>query len=225
MTWRIDSEPSPRDTPLGWKQTKIERKFSYRLPIAERPITPDFFDILDRRVSKIGGPLSDLHLAMMLSNCFKIRNCGTGRFGLRWESRSAPSAGGLHPIEILCLPICKSDLAGIYDPQSHELFYPNETIDLACEQNAINVHELTNAKHGITLQLIADSSKLDACYENSSSLLLRDAGALATIMTMVATALDLNSVIIGRMGTEYCRIIGLPQAYIGVGAVHVSSIT
>lgn len=223
MVLRIDAEPSPRETRLDWQHPKIERHFVTTLPDVSSDFDPSFFDVLQARKSRVGGPVANQQLATLLWHCTRLRCSGSGRFGLDWESRSAPSSGGLHPIRILCLPIGRTVQRGIYCPDKHELFYPNDDISISCKQNAIDVKELAGANDGVTLQLLADRTKIEACYENSESLLLRDAGVFASVVTLVATACKLRSVILGRMGTQYCRLAGISGAYVGVGAVHVSS--
>ena len=51
----------------------------------------------------------------------------------------------------------------------------------------------------------------------------RDAGALCVILTLVATALGLESVMLGRQGDEIAGAAGLGNPWAGVGAVHVGS--
>jgi hypothetical protein len=69
--------------------------------------------------------------------------------------------------------------------------------------------------------LAADASKLDACYDHADSLMWRDAGALAAVICLVAAALDLEAVPVGRTGDKIVRAVGLPSAFVGVGAVHI----
>jgi hypothetical protein len=91
----------------------------------------------------------------------------------------------------------------------------------ARKENAANVRGLTNAEHGSTLQFFADPNELESCYENSTSLLWRDSGALATAISFVAAASGLTSVVLGRIGTKIIRISGLDVPYLGFGAIHI----
>jgi len=223
MALPIDREPKPRASALDWQHPSIERAVVIPMPHVKKDDDHGFFDVLDSRRSTVGESISDSQLATLLWNSTRFRSSGSGRFGMDWESRSAPSAGGLHPIQILCLPLGTTKFAGIYDVKKHEIFRPQKDITPSCDCNASNVKKLADARKGTTLQLIADQSKIDACYEDSESLLLRDSGALSSVICLVATACNLKSVILGRMGTKYVRMAGIPEPYIGVGAVHISS--
>lgn len=223
MARHIDAEPKPRSPAEKWQKPVIQSVGSVFLPKIEATDNPAFFDIVDRRRSLVGDPLPELKLASVLWHSMRYRESGEGRFGMEWTSRTAPSAGGLHPIEILCLPVESDGLAGIYDPSGHAIRQLGHGLMDARAMNAKNLNELTGAISGTTLQLVGDQSKLDACYTEADSLLLRDSGALATIISLVATACDLRSVILGRMGTDVVRAAGIGPPFIGLGAIHVSA--
>ena len=78
-------------------------------------------------------------------------------------------------------------------------------------------------EHGSTLQFFADPNELESCYENSTSLLWRDSGALATAISFVAAASGLSSVVLGRIGTNIIRFSGLEVPFLGFGAVHIGT--
>jgi hypothetical protein len=144
-----------------------------------------------------------------------------GRFGIPWESRSAPSAGGLHPIRLLILPIEGSAASqGFYDPNQHTLIRIDRN---ALDLNRESIDELLGQTGGTTIQLAADAVLINACYTHASSLMWRDAGALLATICLVATALELQSTAVGRTGKSIVRAAGMPHPFVGVGAVHVSS--
>ena len=225
MGKRTDREPRPRKKPRKWAAQQIDATDLYVLPRDVRTPEHSFIDVLNARQSRIGGPLevSDLSSLMWHSMLLRERN-HDGRFGIPWESRSAPSGGGLHPIQVLCLPLEKTEPRGLYSARDHTL------LDIgagpkACELNTVSVAELTGATAGTTLQFVADWSKLDAFYEEAKSILWRDSGALAASICLIATALELTAVPLGRLGTDILRAAGINEPFVGAGAVHVGKLT
>ena len=212
----------PRSQPRRWSPHKFGVVGVEDLPRGVHNPEAPFLQVLNARVSRFGGSLApgDLSSALWHSMLLRERR-PIGRFGLPWESRSAPSAGGLHPIHLLCLPIGENGPVALYDPDRHRHLLLTGGA-AAYAENAASVLELTGATAGTTLQFAADHSKIDACYENADSLLWRDAGALAATVCLVAAALELAAVPLGRTGTRILRAAGLPDPFIGVGAVHLS---
>lgn len=163
--------------------------------------------------------MGDLSSLLWHSTVLRERRM-VGRFGIPWESRPTPSAGGLHAIRILVLPLYQSPTAGEYVPEGHAL----APIDLAAiEANRASVAELLGPIAGTTLQFAYDVELLEACYEHANTLMWRDAGALATTVCLVATWLGLTSVVLGRTGDTVVRKAGLTPGFVGVGAVHIGT--
>jgi len=180
----------------------------------------DFLSVLTARRSRTGTALSDEKLAPLLRHATQLRSRqGDGRFG-PWESRTAPAAGGLHAIRILALPTEASGSFGLYDERVHGLRAPADLATVR-ELNRQSVLDLTGAQTGTTLQLVADGPLYASCYENWETLMWRDAGALCAVLAFVATALSLNSVVLGRHGDDIISASELPSVQIAVGAVHV----
>jgi len=182
--------------------------------------TRDFMAVLATRRSSTGAAVGDDELAALLRHSTMLRHRGSdGRFG-RWESRPTPSAGGMHAIRILCLPWQPTGTGGIYDADRHVLFDP-PSLGEALRLNRSNVGELTAATDGTTLQLVADIGHYDSCYRNSSSLMWRDSGALCATIGLVAAALSLTAVVLGRIGTDIVEAAGLMHPHVGAGAIHI----
>lgn len=178
--------------------------------------------MLGARRSNLGDTVSELELASVLRHSTMLRSRRSdGRFGT-WESRASAAAGGLHAIALLVLPLVGDGPGGIYDPDRHALLSPT-SISEAVRINRDNILTLLGSGGGATLQFVADSSRYDTCYENAASLIWRDAGGLAAVITLVATALSLRSVIIGRHGNPVVRAAGLDENWVGVGGVHLGS--
>lgn len=223
-SWAVsatDAEPSPR---IGG--SSMPRCLPPWEPITDWPPqvrTPgmDFFSVLTARRSSIGGTLSEADLASLLRLATMLRTRRfDGRFG-EWESRTAPSAGGLHAISLLALPVSTGP-AGLYDDARHCLL-GIPTAEDAIRANRENVMTLAAASTGTTIQLVADAGRYDACYLASETLMWRDSGVLLGMLALVATALSLRSVILGRTGRDIVEATGLGSSWTGVGAIHVGS--
>lgn len=143
-----------------------------------------------------------------------------------WESRATPSAGGIHCISLLCLPIEDDACAGLFDPDRHDLIQLSDAQrQAAVEENRRSVTALCGATFGTTLQLVADTARIDGAYENAETLIWRDAGALTMTLTLVAEALDLAALPLGRTGAGIVTAAGFGPEWRGVGAIHTSSRT
>ena len=222
MAIHIDAEPLPCSAgdrpPTIIALSELRSLSAY---IESPPV--GFFDVLVGRRSKVGGRVATGLLGSLLWHATQLRERRfDGRFG-QWESRPSPSAGGIHPIRLLLIPLDPDDVAGVYDDATHSVGRLDrdavETIGL----NAASVSKLTGAAAGTTVQLFADPTRLAACYDNYGSLLWRDAGALTAILCLTAEALGLNAVPLGRHGGEMAHAFGLPAHVVGLGAVHLGA--
>lgn len=218
----IDREPIPRSISREWNAPEIEYSGFVELPAQSGPPEILFSDAMTHRSSGIGGAVEYADLASLLwhsSHCYPTTEAG--RFDRTWYHSFTPAAGGLHSLKILCIPIQKQPI-GIYDRKLHRLnLLPNA--EAVRQANATNVRVLSNAEYGSTLQFFADPNELESCYENSTSLLWRDSGALAAAISFVAAASGLTSVILGRVGTSIVRSAGLDTPNVGFGAVHIGT--
>lgn len=215
-----DAEPAPR---LG-----IEARYRVpsldewtALPRAIREPAAGFLDVLRARRSAIGGLVDGDDLSSLLWHATALRERrADGRFGVPWESRPAPSAGGLHAIRIVVLPLDDGAQAGEYLPDHHALapIDPN-----GIEANRASVAEMIGATTGTTLQLACDLDLLAACYDNPETLMWRDAGALAATISFAATALGMTSVALGRTGGGVLKAAGVDPRLAAVGAVHLGA--
>ncbi|MCW3847388.1 hypothetical protein OF829_09050 [Sphingomonas sp. LB-2] len=178
-------------------------------------------EILQGRRSLIGGDITVEDLSSLLWHSTSLRERQTGgRFGLPWESRPAPSVGGLHAMRVVVMPLGDPSTAGEYVPDVHGI----APIDAeALEINRASLAEMLDCGTGTTLQLACDVDLLEACYSNAGSLLWREAGALSATICQVATGLGLTSVMLGRTGDGILRAAGIDRRLVGAGAVQVGS--
>jgi hypothetical protein len=188
----------------------------------------DFLNVLRNRRSTLGtGPISTRELSSVIwhATLLRERRPATLQFPT-WESRAAPSAGGLHVINLLCLPLNDDQAAGIYDPERHDLIkLPHAGLEASLLLNRMSVSEICGAVTGTTLQFAAEFGRGEAAYENYESLLWRDAGALLTIIALVANALGVTATPLGRIGHAIVRAAGLKEpTWRAAGAIHLSSL-
>jgi len=124
--------------------------------------------------------------------------------------RPAPSAGALHPIDIVL-----ADWRGVprlmrYDSLSHQLEL------LICTKSHLGelgrvADEILPQAHGTAIVLLGDVARVAAIYENCDTLFWRDAGALLQTLFLAATACRLAFCPLGILGHEVVRALGLVQ--------------
>ena len=139
------------------------------------------------------------------------------------ESRTAPAAGGIHCIRLICLALNSDGITGLYEPDRHELVLLDEAVQKAAtDENRRSVSAICGASSGVTLQFAADVPRIEAAYENPETLIWRDAGALLMTVALVAEALDLAAAPLGRVGDSIVRAAGLDRGWRGAGAIHLT---
>lgn len=222
MAILTDQEPLPRADAAGMARRLPNWPTLTNWARQVRAPSNDFLATLNARRSRVGDRISEDDLASLLRHSTMLRERRfDGRFGA-WESRSAPAAGGLHALHLLCLPLEQTGAAGLYDAEAHAL-RATGALDRARTLNKESVLKLTGAKQGTTLQIVADLYRYEACYDRSESLMWRDAGALTAVISLVATLLGLVSVPLGSHGNDVVSASQLGDGFSGVGAVHIGS--
>lgn len=220
MVLDTDREPRPRLGARGLPRILPDWPSCTDWPRTVRAPEVDFLRTLHARRSSIGREVGEEDLASLLRLGTMLRSRRfDGRFG-EWESRTAPSAGGMHAVTLLVLPIGRGP-TGIYDDARHCLLAPPNP-ESALEINRNSVGELCGATTGTTIQLLADGRRYAACYEDQSSLMWRDAGALVAVLALISTALSLHSVVLGRKGGDIAKAAGLGK-WTAVGAIHIGA--
>lgn len=171
----------------------------------------DFFAVLEKRHSRSPrNPLNFQQLSDLLWFAASYREIGVDNLGRSWASRAAPSAGGIHEIEI----IIDDDESGParYDPLHHRLeFLQIDTIDdwQRCKNEIRGVLPQCKAT---MFMLLGDVEAIAARYENPESLMLRDAGVLTMTLHLTAEALGLHSTPIGFRGEALLSLLGVPAS-------------
>ena len=163
-------------------------------------------DVLHLRRSErlnVGAP-HRRDLAALLHRSARMIDHGIGDDGGPWSHRPAPSAGGTHPFDLLVLAHNVDGLpAGAYrfSPVSAQL----QTASIPAEYVATLTDAVTAAaRRGspppATVILVANLYRTFCRYPHGLTLLLRDAGALLTVLHLVAADLGLASTILGTGG-------------------------
>lgn len=139
-----------------------------------------------------------------------------------WQSRLSPSAGGTHSIDLLLLRVPEhGEALMMYDAFGHTLNaakLSDSQSRLALLQAAM---EVKHEPEAVILWFAAQPHILETYYENSESLLWRDAGALVAVFYFVAAALGLRCCAIGATGDP--MINGLNAQMRGVGGLFVGA--
>lgn len=137
--------------------------------------------------------------------------------------RPSISAGALHPVSVLLIPTVGEVQLQRYNSTDHQI----ETLvaapaNVAAVVSSVRLY-LPNAG-GTILVFVADRSSPDAVYENSDSLIWRDAGALLQTLAITAAAYKLAFCPLGYLGFDAVRALGNPDQLLAVGSAVVGAI-
>jgi hypothetical protein len=139
--------------------------------------------------------------------------------------RASPSAGALHPIEVVLVPSIGSARIFRYNPWNHVLeALQIEDQDEIRTFNTDCAHALPDA-HGISLVMLGQPSCVAACYDDPMSLLWRDSGALLQTLFLTAVAFRLAFCPLGVLGHQIVRAIGLSElSAVGVARIGLAKV-
>ncbi len=217
-------EPYPRNEPLSWESFRPSSLEVERLIRPQPPGPRDFADVIRARRSELAGPVGWSHVAELLWHAAGSKGyADSGRAGVPIEWRASPSAGGLHPINLLCINDDADSRPRLYNSIDHAFHILNVDSEAIATKNATAVAALLGAHRGCTIRFIADISKVKAVYENADSLVLRDAGCLISTLCLCAEWLDLAACPLGFLGEEMVTLLGFPQPrFRAVGGVQIT---
>ena len=160
----------------------------------------NFFEvILSRKSTKQFTQLSLIQLSELLWYSAHVKGIFRQHNGYVLSHRPSPSAGGRHPIDlIVSSPILGIDELYVYDAFEHTI----NKLHLKKDE-VLQLHEhsqtLIAAPEATTIWFLAHPSRESAKYENSGSLIWRDAGAMIYNIQIVAAAWKINSCAIGTL--------------------------
>jgi SagB-type dehydrogenase family enzyme len=162
-----------------------------------------FKTVLSRRSANSFNGISGLRLSQLLYFSAKAFEIGFSDTGDMISRRPAPSAGGIHPIDIIVWSPSIEPGLHYYNPVDHSL---NK---LSLNPSLINkfveqTHSIKDSsKKATILWMIAHKYRTNAKYNNSESLVWRDAGCLLYCLNLVAAALNIQCCLLGSLGEPY----------------------
>ncbi len=218
-------EPRPRGTPLPWQAFRPRVLETEPLARPEAPRPRDFGDVLRSRRSGLAGPVGWTEVAGLLWHAAGIQDrAPSGRAGIPVERRASPSAGGLHPIHLVCINGDGDGRVRLYDAHDHAFHVLDVDHEDVSAKNAAVVGEILGASRGCTLRLVADVGKVEAAYENPESLVLRDAGCVVAVLCLCAEWLGLTACPLGFLGDELLAALDFPgPRFRALGAVQITA--
>lgn len=202
-------EPRPRAVPLPWSPFQPTALKTELLPIPAPVQSAPYLDVLKQRRSRVGGPIFWDKVADILWHTVRCQEIGpVGRAGIPIEWRPVPSAGGLHPIHIVCIPEDARDGIRLYDPYEHAFIYLDVNAEKVVASQREALEQMVGKAVGCTLLLIADMEKVNAAYEHGETLVWRDAGCIIGSLCLTATALSSSACPLGFLGTTQAILSG-----------------
>lgn len=196
------------------------------MPPPSEPEQRSFLDVLARRRSQIGDPISWDRVSELLWHCCRTRGwSGIGRANIPIEHRALPSAGALHSVCVVA-DMTGTETAGrlrLYLPGRHAFAMLPETRFGAGSARSHHVRQMCGAEVGCTLWLVGDMAKIEAAYIHGESLLWRDAGAIVAGLSLTAEFLGMCGVPLGAVGEAHQEDMGFPKSrFLGLGGIHLS---
>lgn len=214
-------EPKPRPERLTHNNWTPQIDLDVTLATGPEPCAIPFGDVLDRRCTKRElRPIRLERLGALLWHAARTR----AKYGGIWEHRAAPSAGGLHPIELV-ITGNSDEQAFRYNPTRHAL-ERLVNIDATLLQAACaDLRTVVPTADGALILLAADLGRTAAAYENAESLVWRDAGCLIAMLQIVGAWLELGCCPLGTLGRNLLQTIGAESQLIATGVVIVGEVS
>ncbi len=182
----------PFNYPIKSKE-KLNRNFDKRKHY--------FLDVMmSRRSSKDFNPLSLKQLSELLYFSNKIYALYEDDFGFISTKRTAPSAGGRHPIDlIISMPKEKeSRTLAYYNPIDHSLNELN-IYETKLEPFFSEIDNNIPINNACIIWFSIQINKTQAKYENCESLYWKDCGALLYCIQLVSNYIGLKSCPLGSL--------------------------
>lgn len=130
--------------------------------------------------------------------------------------RPSPSAGAIHPVEILLVP--GTSRVFRYVALTHQLEVLQVSEPTPLRQFLDECRHMVPEASGTALVLVGCMNRVAALYKRPASLLWRDAGVLLQTLALVATAYHLAFCPLGVLGTQVVEALGLSERASAVGA-------
>lgn len=215
MTWKLLADPRPRDVPLSYQAFQWpDGEVTHLLP--PREPRQSFCDVVNgRRSQRAFGAMDGSDLSTLLWLSARVIDQQASAFGRNLTLRPAPSAGAMHPIHLLMCTM-RNDCWQRYDPFIHALVDVPKGV-IAVESAMQAVQPALPVDEGTLIWLAAESGLTAAKYENSESLVWRDAGVLLSQLGLVSSLLGLHFCSLGLTGTDWAKPLDQHHLIRGVG--------
>ncbi|MEA2594058.1 MAG: hypothetical protein QOF01_527 [Thermomicrobiales bacterium] len=206
MTLLDRRSPLPRDCPGAYQRFVYPALGKQYLPVPPADPLTNVGEVLSNRKSRrdyLRLPVSDL--SSLLWYAAKSRSLQTSEDGRLWQHRPAPSAGGLHPIDLIVSPSKPaSELRQLflYDASAHALLSLQTNAE-SSREFFHDVNEVLPIENATILWFVSEPDRTLSRYRDGESLIWLDAGALLTTIYITSEALGLACCAIGRTGEPW----------------------
>lgn len=208
---RIDPEPKKEEAYLAYDWPVVSVKFAER---REPSVLRGFVEVAEQRRSKrVLTPASHEVVVGALLFALKPRFRKEGDALARTRGLSL-SAGALHPISVLLF-----DREAVFRVNAEA-----STLDrLKFSESSYaawlkKCRQVLPQADGTFMVLVADMARPHSAYENSESLVWRDAGAMLQTMSLVSEVFGLGFCPLGMLGNEVVAALPENENLLAVGA-------
>lgn len=193
--------PSPRSNFRKGRRFVPQVENKCYLPVPEAPAPKNFFDLLtSRRSTRTLNRLSEARLGELLWHATRVLEMTSPSSDYPMRKRPAPSAGGLQSQNILVQPAPESLF--FYDPLAHSLGSLVNASDISPRLSELAM-TVVPSREATVLWMAGDSELISNFYNDGESLLWRDSGCLAAVISLVAEALGIGVCLLGISGEPH----------------------
>ena len=195
------------------------------IPLAEpsHDYNFNFFDLSRlRRSNKNLSALAGRQLDELLWFAAKVSQVHFQPNGYTLTHRPSASAGARHPIDLLVVKPSQPNLLNYYNPFEHTL--NTLKLDETMAGNFIShVNENIVIGDATLIWFVAHPERTAAKYDNSQSLIWRDAGALLHCIQSTCAAMGLGSCPVGTLAEPYISQLFKNAAILSAGGIIVGN--
>lgn len=214
------NDPRPRATPSPYVPFRWPVTHRIALEPGSATHLVDLADILANRRSHRPGVTPTIEsIGVLLWQVSRTLSVAPSPYGFELERRPIPSAGALHPIHMLVRWPAETAWTR-YDSRAHQLeCLADEKGHLSgLAQHTLHV---AGATDGVVMAFVAEPGRTASKYENSDSLVWRDAGVLQGTLCAVAPAVGLQVCLLGPTGDAWISRLANESQLRGAGLARV----
>jgi SagB-type dehydrogenase family enzyme len=216
MTWIDLGNPRPHNTPRQYTLVDWPDIGLITLPVPKASIHKSFIEtVMNRRSRRIFKPVDKQTLADILWLSASVQARIESNFGFDLELRPVSSGGAIHPIHIL-INFPENNRWYRYDTEQHVLRAVQLSAPIEAGLNQC-IDEIMPRQEALAMLFLAEPGKTFAKYENTCSLIWRDAGIILGHLTLVAEAYALNFCPLGITGEPWASQLCEKGNLVGVG--------